>query len=259
MIIKCDGKQLEWRTYLELSRDPVGIQEINDQVDVHADNQGIFRLPERIIAKRFLFRWIYRGPAFSYANDTDFIPTSSSQAFWQDVIDAANNKYHVLYEYQNRLIHRASLGEVITIPSGREYVFEPHQKHHGGWEFSEPEITNIPNQGFAADIVAVARILARRKLRKYDPSRVKMINTVHDDIELDVDNDADLLYNISIDMEDSFKEVPEFYRKYFDYEFEVPIEGEIGYGENLYDLEEIKFNRDRGVEQFYDDRDSECK
>ena len=124
MIIKMDAKALEWRSYLELSRDPVGIQEILEGQDVHSNNQTFFNLPSRLIAKVFLFRWIYRGSAWAYANDNDFIPVSKSPVFWQDVIDRANTKYRVLYEYQADIMRRVENKEVITIPSGREFLFD---------------------------------------------------------------------------------------------------------------------------------------
>lgn len=56
MLIGVDAAQLEWRTILELSRDPVGIQEILDGADTHALNEKAFDLPSRLIAKKYLFR-----------------------------------------------------------------------------------------------------------------------------------------------------------------------------------------------------------
>lgn len=56
MLIACDASQLEWRTVLELCRDPVGIQEILDKADVHSLNEHAFNLPSRLIAKIYLFR-----------------------------------------------------------------------------------------------------------------------------------------------------------------------------------------------------------
>ena len=39
MIIQADASQLEWRVLLELSRDPVGIQEVQERQDTHTNNQ----------------------------------------------------------------------------------------------------------------------------------------------------------------------------------------------------------------------------
>lgn len=56
MLVKVDAKALEWRVAVELSGDKVGLQEILDGVDNHADNQKRFGLPSRLIAKTYLFR-----------------------------------------------------------------------------------------------------------------------------------------------------------------------------------------------------------
>lgn len=251
MILKGDAKQLEWRTYLEWANDPIGIQEILDKEDVHANNQKHFKLPSRLISKVFLFRWIYRGSAFAYANDADFISTSSSVKFWQKAIDAANEKYHVLYEFQNEIIERASHGEVITIPSGRELTFEMKEGRGGEWYYNIRDIVNWPNQGYAADLMVIARVSLRNRLRKleeYKEKTVLLYNTVHDDIQLDVDSSSKLLYNICLVVEDVFSDIPANFEKLYQRKFRVPLAGEVSYGHNLADLTEFK--RHLGVQQF---------
>ena len=101
-IVNVDAKSLEWCTYLFLSQDPVGLEEwqgvIDDptKFDIHRANQAAFALPSRLIAKVFLFRWIYRGSAFAYSRDPDFMPVSKSVEFWQDVIDKYYRKYKAI-------------------------------------------------------------------------------------------------------------------------------------------------------------------
>lgn len=253
MILKGDAKQLEWRSYIEWACDPVGIAELfNPKIDIHADNQKHFKLPTRLVSKTFLFRWIYRGSAFAYANDADFIPTSSSVKFWQRAIDAANEKYNVLYEFQNKIIELASQGEVITIPSGREYQFEMKEGRGGEWYYNIRDIVNWPNQGYSADLLVIARISLRNRLRKleeYKKKKILLFNTVHDDIQLDVDNDPQLLYNTSMIVENVFKDIPQNFEKLYGVKFKVPLAGEVSYGHNLADLTEFK--REKGIEQFY--------
>ena len=71
-IVNADAKSLEWITYLFLSQDPVGCKEwleFNENPklnDIHTRNQNDLNLVSRLIAKIFLFRCIYRGPALSY-------------------------------------------------------------------------------------------------------------------------------------------------------------------------------------------------
>ena len=251
MIIKCDARQLEWRSYVEWSSDPIGIAEILDNVDVHAINQSVFKLPSRLIAKIFLFRWIYRGSAWAYANDADFIETSSSENFWQTVIDKANEKYSTLYSFQNKLIERVEHGERISIPTGREYEFELTAGKYGDWGWNVRDIVNWPNQGYSADLMVMARISARDKLRKlkeYNPNKIKLINTVHDDIQLDVVNDPKVCYNICTTMLKVFEDIPKDFKKLYGISFKVPMAAEVSYGPNLFDL--VEFDPSRGVNQF---------
>ena len=250
MIIKMDAKALEWRSYLELSRDPVGIQEILEGQDVHTNNQAFFNLPSRLIAKVFLFRWIYRGSAWAYANDNDFIPVSKDPKFWQGVIDRANEKYVGLYTYQLGIIRRVEFKEVITIPSGREFLFDMiFDKRTNTFQWDHKKTVNYINQGFGADIMQMARVMLRSRLRKYDPKKVLPVNTVHDDIGLDVANDPELLYNICIELENLMPDVPSRFKSYFGYDFVVPLAGEVSFGPNFRDL--VEFKKEKGVEQFY--------
>lgn len=251
MIIHSDAAQLEWRSYLEMSGDEVGINELINKVDVHTNNQQRFSLPSRLVSKTFLFRWIYRGSAYAYSVDNDFMPTSTDIKFWQSVIDAANEKYHTLYEFQEKLIAKAKRHEVITIPSGREFLFEMDKSSKPGGEFywNINKITNYVNQGFGADLMALVRIILRIKLEKrYKPGTYLFMNTVHDSIELDVDNDPELLYNICIETENAFTEVSTFYSAYYRKPFRTPIVGEVKFGVNQKDL--FTFKREGGKEQF---------
>lgn len=251
MILKIDASQLEWRSYIEWSRDPVGIEEIQRNVDVHSDNQRIFNLPSRLIAKIFLFRWIYRGSAYAFAHDPDFSGASSSEPFWQKVIDTANEKYHILYKFQNKLIDRAQDGEIITIPTGREYKFEMKQNRRKEWYWNIRDIVNWPNQGFAADLMVIARVSLFNRIKKFKEwaeGKIKMFNTVHDDIESDVDNDPELCYNISMTKEKVFEDIPANFEKLYKSGFVIPMAGEVSFGPNLQDL--VKFKRDLGKGQF---------
>jgi hypothetical protein len=257
MIIKCDAKQLEWRSYLELSRDAVGIQEIFENLDIHSRNQQELSLPSRLVAKVFIFRWIYRGPAYAYAYDPEFAAVSGDIGFWQGVIDRANLKYHVLYQYQNDVIARARMGSAIAIPSGREYLFEPKMDRRGVLAYDEKDISNWINQGFAADLMIAARRNVHEMIN--GQTNVLSINTVHDDVELDVANDPEVLYNISIGLEDAFANIPTKFHELFGEELVVPFAGEVSFGFNLKDL--VKFDRSRGVDQFnaYADRDYQSR
>lgn len=153
MIIKADASQLEWRTKVFLAQDKVAMKEILENLDSHTDNQKLFGLPSRLIAKIFLYRMIfadafgpngYSGPAYAYANDGDFMPTSTSKKFWEGVIEKFFEKYSDIREHGLLLIRKATSEGKITNPSGRFYKFVPYQKWDGSTDWPRTNILNYP-------------------------------------------------------------------------------------------------------------------
>lgn len=246
MILKVDGKAIEWRAAVDLSNDKIGIQEILDGVDQHEDNRQRFNLPTRLIAKTFIFRLLYGGTAYAYANDSSFTPVSTKEKFWQEVIDETYRKYRGLADWHKRLLIDAQTKGKIRIPTGREYKFAPVRDRRGDLKWPRTTILNYPVQGYAADIVQIARISAWRRLSEM--KEVLFINTVHDDIELDVANDPEKCYNISTELENVFRDVPENMRRTYGYDMKVPMSGEVSFGMNLRDM--FEFDRSKGPEQF---------
>lgn len=56
MLLQADASGLEIRVAAFLSQDPVLLKELWDGVDIHSDNMVKFGLPERGLAKTFVFR-----------------------------------------------------------------------------------------------------------------------------------------------------------------------------------------------------------
>ena len=92
-IVSADARSLEIYCTAYLSQDEVLLKELADGADIHSLNQTAFNLPSRLIAKVLVFRIIYGGSAFSFANDPDFRDTSTSEKYWQSVIDKFYAKY----------------------------------------------------------------------------------------------------------------------------------------------------------------------
>lgn len=243
MIVNVDAKSLEWCTYLFLSQDPTGIDEwhgvINDpsKHDIHLANQTAFNLPSRLIAKVFLFRWIYRGSAFAYSKDPDFAPVSTSQAFWQDVIDQYYSKYKEIYKTHMRYIKQASTTGTITSPFGRRYTFEQYKNWRGDMLWNENDITNYPNQGCGADVMAVARVSCGSRWRRAGLTG-RLISTVHDSIVADVpDHEVDQAVEI---FDKVFKDLPALITNAYGVPWNIPMLGEVSTGPNMADLIEVK-------------------
>lgn len=241
MIVNIDAKSLEWCTYLYLSQDRTGIDEwhnvINDpsKFDIHKDNQTKFKLPSRLIAKIFLFRWIYRGPAFAYANDPDFTSVSRSTKFWQDVIDRYYSKYPSIYQTHMKYIKQVNETGKLQSPLGREYTFNKYRKGDH-FEYSEYEITNYPNQGLGADVMAVARVSLASRLSKYR-MRSLLISTIHD--SLTCDSPETEVQDVAEIMKGVFTDLPQNIKRCLGIEWNLPMLGEVSVGPNFKELVEI--------------------
>lgn len=228
MIISVDHKGLEWVTAVFLSQDKVGIYEIWSGVDQHSDNQKRFGLPSRLIAKTFVFRLIYGGSAYSYANDPEFETVGLSIDGWQNVIDEFYAKYTGLAAWHNELVEIAGRDGRIITPSGRIYNFEPYQNYRKEWELPRTKILNYPVQGFGADIVMLSRITLAKRMGIFSGTpkyRTKLINTVHDDIWLDVHPDE--LQAIKEEIAGVFADLPSIINASFGINFNLPTKFEL--------------------------------
>lgn len=231
MIIQADAKGLEWVVGAYLSQDKVAMQEIINKVDQHSLNQEAFNLPSRLIAKTFVFRLMYGGQAYSYANDPNFTPVSTSERYWQKIIDAFYSKYKGLSEWHTKIVQEVVREGKLIMPTGRVYRFKRGDR--GDWPITT--IKNYPVQGLGADIMSIIRVSFMRRFREEGINGV-LINTVHDSIVCDVaehelNRVARLFYNV-------FEDTPDNFKKIFGIEFNLPLTCEVSYGNNMKELTE---------------------
>ena len=171
MLLQADAKALEWVCASYLSQDKVAYDEIWNNIDQHTDNQNRLGLPSRLIAKTFVFRLIYGGSAYSYANDTNFTSVSNSESFWQDVIDEFYKKYKGLNQWHKEIVAKAMRDRKITMPTGRVYNYEPEVKY-GKVKWPRTRILNYPVQGLGADLMAIARVSLSNRLKEIGRAHV---------------------------------------------------------------------------------------
>lgn len=235
MLLQADAKALEWVCASYLSQDQTAIKEIWDSVDQHTDNQTRFGLPSRLIAKTFVFRLIYGGSAYSYANDHNF-SSIGNEEFWQGVIDQFYEKYSGLKVWHEQLLDKAMRDGQLTMPTGRFYKFEPEVKY-GKVKFPRTKILNYPVQGLGADLMSLARVSLRNRLK--DKEGVLLVNTVHDSIILDFD--PKVWDNISLVqlVTNCFNDVPLNYKKIFGSEFNLPMRVQCEVGPDWGNMEEV--------------------
>ena len=103
MLINCDVKSLEVFVAADLSDDKTLKDELVRRLDLHQLNQDRFKLPDRVTAKRFIFKLLYGATAFGYAQDSDFINVGYSEKQWQKVIDEFYSKYTGIAKWHNTL------------------------------------------------------------------------------------------------------------------------------------------------------------
>lgn len=225
----------------ELSGDEVLRQEIRNKVDIHEVNRDRFKLGAgkdgRLIAKIFKFRLIYGGSAYSYANDSDFMGVSTSEKFWQGIIDEYYGKYKGIRKWHNELIDTAMKDGYLEIPSGRQYPIVPDYTKFNPWPHTV--IKNYPVQGFGADLVMLARLEAAKRMREAGVKSL-LISTIHDSIVADCPDDevekVGRILNLSVES------VPRLCNVVFGYDFSLPLTAEIQVGQNKKEMKDLTFS-----------------
>tara|TARA_R110002124_G_scaffold1083_3_gene5677 strand:+ start:610 stop:1320 length:711 start_codon:yes stop_codon:yes gene_type:complete len=236
MILNADAKALEWVCASYLSKDKTAHQEIWDEIDQHTDNQNRFGLPSRLIAKTFVFRLIYGGSAYSYANDPNF-KDIGNEMFWQNVIDQFYRKYTGLKDWHDQLMFQVKQTNKLIMPTGRTYKYLPETNSMGNIKYPRTRILNYPVQGLGADLMTIARISLYNKIAKMDG--VKLINTVHDSIMLDFDPKVCYTNSIVQIVKESFENVPANFKHLFGKEFNLPMRVDIQVGNTWGNLTDI--------------------
>lgn len=242
MLVNIDVKGLEWVTVVWFAQDRVAMDEIIKGVDQHAVNQGVFGLPERRIAKIFVFRLIYGGSKWAYALDPDFNWISKKADYWQGVIDKFYEKYKSIARTHIKWVDEAIRTGCLTMPTGRIFTFQP-KIVRGQVKWPRTQILNYPVQGTGHDIVTIARVSLFKRIKAHAllSTNVHFVSTVHDSIVLDIVRWDDSIRSELVSMVGSvFRDVPTNFRNLFGMELNLPIQAEVSYGNNLLDLTELK-------------------
>jgi DNA polymerase I len=240
MICKGDAKGLEWVAGTYLSQDKTALEEIWAGVDQHSLNQKAFNLPSRLIAKTFVFRLMYGGSAYSYANDPDFTHVSSNQKYWQKVIDAFYEKYSGFAKWHKKIVVEAMQNKQLIMPTGRVYLFDYRKGYRGELEAPQTIIKNYPVQGLGADLMSIARVSFMKRFKEQMIDGL-LVNSVHDDIVTDIKkHELERVIQIFYEV---FRDIPANFEKLFGKEFNLPMNVEVSYGSNMGELDEVKLDK----------------
>lgn len=237
-LLNVDAKHLDWTTAVFLSQDEVGIREIRDGFDLHTDNQQVFGLPSRLIAKKFLFRIIFGGTAYSFSADPEFTECKMSTKQWEGVIERFYRKYKGIAKWHTSQVTTATRTGRLSIQTGRTWDYAPSRDYKGELKQPITTIKNYPVQGLEADLMSLARVSLYNRIKKHGDERVLIINSVHDSILLDVPSDA--VDWVSSCIASVFRDVPANFKKLFGCEFNLPFRGELLIGDDWLNMTEVK-------------------
>lgn len=233
MIVNADAKSLEVYGAAYLSQDSVMMKELLDGVDMHSRNQEDFGLPSRLIAKILIFRTIYGGTEYSFANDPDFASVSTSVKYWKKVLDKFFDKYRGLAKWHEQIIQEVvSTGYYVNPATGRTYKYQRDQR--GNWPVTQ--IKNYPVQGLGADIMSIARVSFKRRFDNLKIPGV-IVNSIHDSIVVDVPSTE--VQHVSELFHAVFRDLPSNFKRIFGVDFNLPLLCEVQYGLNMKELIDV--------------------
>ena len=221
-ILEIDFSQLEFRTAVFMAQDEQGMEDIKNNIDVHqytADIIGVSRQD----AKAHTFKPLYGGVT----------GTEDEKKYYRKFLE----KYKGIKAWHDKLQTHAIKFKCIQIPTGRQYAFPYAQRMPWGGSSYGTQIKNYPVQGFAtADIVPLACINIYN-LMKEQKVKSLLVNTVHDPIVADVYPGEECV------MGKIFKQgtssVIDSLKKYYDIDFNVPLDTETKIGYNWLDMKEV--------------------
>lgn len=260
-IVNADFSQLEVVYAAHASGDRQLLDDILSGKDLHTMRAAeLFNIPEgdvtkqqRQTAKSFAFALQYGSGAKSMAEEQG-VPINVAKKF----ILSYYKRYPDLKMWQEKVAkevmdsstpstryttkrYPARMGEYRS-ETGRTYRFYEHDAPEfmvkGGTytSFSPTEMKNYPMQGGATgDIVPmmVARINRWLHQLKARYKKVKLINTVHDSIMLDVSEEY--VYHVCVGVKKILEDTGSVYKQTFGVEFSCPLKVDVTFGKTWAD------------------------
>ena len=103
----------------------------------------------------------------------------------------------------------------------------------GQLEWPDSDIVNYPVQGFAADLMSLARVSAWNRLRELrEKGKVLFVNTIHDSLCLDINGNLEEAIEIGHIVRGSFRDIPTNFKKIYGSELLVPMDADFKVGIN---------------------------
>jgi DNA polymerase-1 len=184
-ILSADYAQIELRILAHISRDSILTAAFQREEDIHrrtgAEIYGVS--PDKVDeqmrreAKTINFGVIYGMSAYGLAKELG-VDTSVAQAYIEEYF----LKHSGVKAYVDSIIQEAKdKGYVTTLFNRRRYLPEINSPNRPIRQFAERTAINTPIQGTAADLIKIAMIRIRARLRDEGFS-TRMILQVHDEL-----------------------------------------------------------------------------
>jgi DNA polymerase-1 len=189
VLLGADYSQIELRVLAHLSGDAQLIDAFRAGQDIHARTAArIFHCPEpavtpdqRRTAKVVNFGLLYGMGAFRLSRDLR-VPMSEAQS----IIDEYFGAFPAVRAYLDGTVRQAREHGFVTMMSGRHRTIEGiasgNRNERAG---AERMALNAPIQGTAADVIKVAMVRLRQRLRD-SALDARMVLQVHDELLLEV-------------------------------------------------------------------------
>lgn len=224
VLFSADYSQVELRVLAHYSEDKAFTEAFERGDDVHAltaaDILGVERnrvTPDmRRIAKAINFGIVY-GMGFQKLSEEVGIPSREAKEY----IEAYYEKYQGVARFKEEMIRMArEKGYVTTLLNRRRYLPDILHRNRVIRSESERMAVNTPVQGTAADLIKLAMIRIRDRLRDKG-FQSRMLLQVHDELVFEVPEDE--LEALMPVVEEEMEEV---------YPLRVPLKVDMGYGKN---------------------------
>lgn len=224
ILLCADYSQIELRIIAALSEEENMISAFQNKEDIHKSTASkVFNIPleevtkeQRSHAKTVNFGIIYGVSAFGLSNQTSLSRQESAE-----LITQYYKTYPKLKSYMEEQLSLArEHGFVQTVLGRRRYLTDVNSSNQVVRGAAERNAINAPIQGSAADVIKIAMINIHEKLIEGN-FKTKMLLQVHDELVFDVYKpELETIKNlVKTEMENA-------------YQFLVPLEVEIGIGEN---------------------------
>lgn len=227
VLVDADYSQIELRVLAHIAKDSAMIEAFKNNEDIHSITASqVFKLPPEMVtktmrsrAKAVNFGIVYGIGAFSLSKD---IGVTRKEA--DNYIKNYLAHYSGVDEYMKRTVEDAKRdGYVTTMFGRRRYLPELTSSNFNLRAFGERVARNMPIQGTSADIIKIAMIRVRNRL-KAENMQARLILQVHDELIVEApENEADRTAKIlEEEMENAVK-------------LNVPLIADAGKGKTWYD------------------------